>query len=100
MRNYEGEIWFDVDMENLTLGNANLFAYVLNQSTETKQLILRIQTPDFRPNECVYGLKNTSCNEENNIKNHDSIANRCLELYHPLRLSGRALSRLLPVKQL
>ena len=72
--NYDGEIWFDVDMENLTLGNANLFAYVLNHSTETKQLILRIQTPDFRPNECVYGLKIPPSKEENAMKKTDSIA--------------------------
>lgn len=51
------EIWFDVDMENLTLGQANLFAYVLNNGTEARDLILRVQTPDFRPNECVYRLR-------------------------------------------
>ena len=51
------QIWFDVDMENLTLGQANLFAFVLNQTGETQDLILRVQTPDFRPNECVYHLK-------------------------------------------
>ncbi|MDP6913254.1 MAG: hypothetical protein QF736_04985 [Candidatus Thalassarchaeaceae archaeon] len=51
------QIWFDVDMENLTLGQANLFAFVLNQTEETQDLILRVQTPDFRPNECVYHLK-------------------------------------------
>tara|TARA_B100001113_G_C20783174_1_gene480491 strand:+ start:56 stop:547 length:492 start_codon:yes stop_codon:yes gene_type:complete len=51
------KIWFDVDMENLTLGQANLFAFVLNNSEETQDLILRVQTPDFRPNECVYRLK-------------------------------------------
>jgi len=53
----EDPIWFDVDMENLTLGQANLFAYVLNQSDESKDFILRVQTPDFRPNECEYRLK-------------------------------------------
>ena len=72
--NYDGEIWFDVDMENLTLGNANLFAYVLNQSSETRQLILRVQTPDFRPNECVYGLKIPPYDEENTLNNINSIA--------------------------
>jgi len=72
--NYDGEIWFDVDMENLTLGNANLFAYVLNQSSETRQLILRVQTPDFRPNECVYGLKIPPYDEENALNNINSIA--------------------------
>mgnify|MGYP001276051839 FL=1 len=72
--NYDGEIWFDVDMENLTLGNANLFAYVLNQSSETRQLILRVQTPDFRPNECVYGLKIPPYDEENKLNNINSIA--------------------------
>ena len=50
-------IWFDVDMENLTLGQANLFAYVLNQTDESQDLILRVQTPDFRPNECEYRLR-------------------------------------------
>ena len=51
------DIWFDVDMENLTLEKANLFAYVLNQTDESQDLILRVQTPDFRPNECVYRLR-------------------------------------------
>ena len=51
------QIWFDVDMENLTLGSANLFAFVLNQTSEPQDLLLRVQTPDFRPNECVYRLK-------------------------------------------
>ncbi len=50
-------IWFDVDMENLTLGQANLFAFVLNNSEESQDLILRVQTPDFRPNECEYRLR-------------------------------------------
>ncbi len=51
------DIWFDVDMENLTLGQANLFSYVLNNGTEARDVIIRIQTPDFRPNECVYRLR-------------------------------------------
>tara|TARA_B100000287_G_C20587962_1_gene762997 strand:- start:348 stop:1367 length:1020 start_codon:yes stop_codon:yes gene_type:complete len=50
-------IWFDVDMENLTLGQANLFATVLNYTGERQELKLRVQTPDFRPNECVYSLR-------------------------------------------
>ena len=50
-------IWFDVDMENLTLGRANLFAFIINHSQDTQDLILRVQTPDFRPNECVYRLR-------------------------------------------
>jgi hypothetical protein len=51
------QIWFDVDMENLTLGSANLFAFVLNQTSEPQDLLLRVQTPDYRPNECVYRLR-------------------------------------------
>ena len=51
------EIWFDVDMENLVVGPANLFAFILNQTDEVKDLILRVQTPDFRPNDCEYRLK-------------------------------------------
>ena len=56
------EIWFDVDMENLVVGQANLFAYVLNNGPEPVNLILKIQTPDFRPSECVYKLRVNSCN--------------------------------------
>ncbi len=52
-----GEVWLDVDMENLVVGQANLFAFVLNQGDSPLDLILRVQTPDFRPQECVYRLK-------------------------------------------
>jgi hypothetical protein len=43
-------------MENLVVGQANLFAFVLNEGHEPMNLILRVQTPDFRPQECVYRL--------------------------------------------
>ena len=52
----DGGCWFDVDMENLVVGQANLFAFILNSSEEPKDLVLKIQTPDFKPNECVYKL--------------------------------------------
>lgn len=51
-----GTVWFDVDMENLVVGPANLFAFILNQTDQAQDLILRVQTPDFRPNECEYRL--------------------------------------------
>ena len=52
----DGGFWFDVDMENLVVGQANLFAFILNSGDEPKDLVLKIQTPDFKPNECVYKL--------------------------------------------
>ena len=60
-----GTVWFDVDMENLVVGPANLFAFILNQTDEAQDLILRVQTPDFRPNECEYRLR---------VDPHESIA--------------------------
>ena len=33
------------------------FAFILNQTDEIQDLILRVQTPDFRPNDCEYRLK-------------------------------------------
>ena len=39
-------------MENLVVGQANLFAFILNSGNESKDLVLKIQTPDFKPNEC------------------------------------------------
>ncbi len=87
---YDDDIWFDVDMENLTLGNANLFAYVLNQSTEIKELILRVQTPDFRPNECVYRLKvppqNLNLSDQNK-----SIANSLPEILLSTKIIWQSL---------
>ena len=50
-------IWLDVDMENLVVGQANLFAFVLNEGDVPRDVVLRVQTPDFRPNECVYSLR-------------------------------------------
>ena len=47
----------DVDMENLVVGQANLFAFVLNEEDNPRDVVLRVQTPDFRPNECVYSLR-------------------------------------------
>jgi len=60
-----GTVWFDVDMENLVVGPANLFAFILNQTDEQQDVILRVQTPDFRPNECEYRLR---------IDPHEAIA--------------------------
>lgn len=57
------DIWFDVDMENLVVGQANLFAYVLNYGDEPIDLILKIQTPDFRPSGCTYKLRVDSCKD-------------------------------------
>jgi hypothetical protein len=50
-------IWLDVDMENLIVGQANLFAFVLNEGENPMDVVLKVQTPDFRPHECVYRLK-------------------------------------------
>jgi hypothetical protein len=50
-------IWLDVDMENLVVGQANLFAFVLNEEDNPRDVILKVQTPDFRPHECVYRLR-------------------------------------------
>ena len=39
------------------VGQANLFAFVLNEEDNPRDVVLRVQTPDFRPNECVYSLR-------------------------------------------
>ena len=70
------EIWFDVDMENLVVGQANLFAYVLNNGPEPVNLILKIQTPDFRPSECVYKLRVNSSNDSLNEIDNGSFVQK------------------------
>jgi hypothetical protein len=51
-----GGIWFDVDMENLVSEEANLFIFVHNGTEEPRDLVVRILTPDFRPEEITYTL--------------------------------------------
>ena len=51
-----GDVWFDVDIENLARGRTNLMAMILNRGKEPMDLILRVQTPDFRPKEGIYRL--------------------------------------------
>lgn len=50
------DVWFDVDIENLARGRTNLMAFILNRGKSDIDLILRVQTPDFRPKEGVYRL--------------------------------------------
>ena len=52
----DGGFWFDVDMENLVVGQANLFAFILNSSERGKRSRFEDTNSDFKPNECVYKL--------------------------------------------
>ncbi len=53
------EIIFEVDMENIVHKKANLFTYMHNLSDESRTLVLRVQSPDFRPHDLsmTYRLK-------------------------------------------
>ena len=42
---------FEVDMENVVHGKANLFTYMHNMSDKPRALVLRVQSPDFRPHD-------------------------------------------------
>ena len=43
------ELIFDVDMENVVYQHANLFCLLVNNSNEERNVVLRIESPDFRP---------------------------------------------------
>lgn len=45
------DIIFEVDMENVVHGKANLFTYMHNLSDEPRTVVLRVQSPDFRPHD-------------------------------------------------
>ena len=45
------DIIFEVDMENVVHGKANLFTYMHNLSNQSKTVVLRVQSPDFRPHD-------------------------------------------------
>ena len=44
---------FDVDLENVVTEKANLFCYIHNLSKESRQVVLRVHSPDFRPNDLL-----------------------------------------------
>ena len=50
---------FDVDLENVITDRANLFCYFHNLSEKPRDIVLRVQSPDFRPNDLAirYHLK-------------------------------------------
>lgn len=43
------DLIFDVDMENVVYEHASLFCLLINNSEETRSVVLRIESPDFRP---------------------------------------------------
>ena len=45
------ELVFDVDIESVVHDKANLFCYLHNMSDQEKHVVLRVQSPDFRPND-------------------------------------------------
>lgn len=42
---------FDVDLENVVTEKANLFCYIHNLTEESRQVVLRVHSPDFRPHD-------------------------------------------------
>ena len=50
-KSLHGGIVFEVDMENIIHKKANLFTFMHNLSTESRTLVLRVQSPDFRPHD-------------------------------------------------
>lgn len=44
-------IVFEVDMENIVHKKANLFTFMHNLSDKSRTLVLRVQSPDFRPHD-------------------------------------------------
>ena len=50
---------FDVDLENVVTERANLFCFFHNLSDEPRDIVLRVQSPDFRPHNLAikYHLK-------------------------------------------
>ena len=53
------DLLFDVDLENIVTERANLFCYFHNLSSEERQVVLRVNSPDFRPHDLSlrYNLK-------------------------------------------
>ena len=50
-KSIKDDIIFEVDMENVVHGKANLFTYMHNLSDRERTVVLRVQSPDFRPHD-------------------------------------------------
>lgn len=87
----DGGFWFDVDMENLVVGQANLFAFILNSSDEPKDLVLKIQTPDFKPNECVYKLHSSPLVSSLDPLNPSSLSSMVQEMTNSTSIVWQSL---------
>ena len=91
-----GGIWFDVDMENLVSEEANLFIFVHNGTDQPRNLVVRILTPDFRPEEITYTL-HLKPGEQHIISDSssDAIDIGVVHLYHE---AGIIWQTLLPAR--
>tara|TARA_Y100000768_G_scaffold259528_2_gene197500 strand:- start:2265 stop:3833 length:1569 start_codon:yes stop_codon:yes gene_type:complete len=87
----DGGFWFDVDMENLVVGQANLFAFILNSGDEPKDLVLKIQTPDFKPNECVYKLHSSPLVSSSDPLNPSSLSSMVQEMTNSTSIVWQSL---------
>ena len=87
----DGGFWFDVDMENLVVGQANLFAFILNSGNESKDLVLKIQTPDFKPNECVYRLRSEPINMDSDPLNPPLLSTMIQEMTNSTSIVWQSL---------
>ena len=78
-------------MENLVVGQANLFAFILNSSEEPKDLVLKIQTPDFKPNECVYKLHSSPLVSSSDPLNPSSLSSMIQDMTNSTSIVWQSL---------
>jgi len=50
-KSIKDDIIFEVDMENVVYGKSNLFTFIHNLSDKPRTVVLRVQSPDFRPHD-------------------------------------------------
>ncbi len=50
-KSIKDDIIFEVDMENVVYGKSNLFTFMHNLSDKPRTVVLRVQSPDFRPHD-------------------------------------------------
>lgn len=98
------ELIFDVDMENIIFDSANLFCLLFNNSEVARKVVLRIQSPDFRPGDfsftCAIGPgKGIIVSTGDSIIENNAIADESLNVMsNVLDLSTFLWQTLLPVR--
>ena len=74
-----------------TIPLIRVFAFILNSGDESRDLVLKVQTPDFKPNECVYKLHSQPFNASSDPLNPLPLSSMIQEMTNSTSIVWQSL---------